>query len=408
MLRIAQIVAVGNHSPWFADICTEVARRGFEVVAIIDSTEGNLSARLSRVGIRHYKVPMYMAPGLDRARLLFYLLRLPLTIVRVARILRRERIDVAQSHTFVANVVARLACFLTRTPHVATAAGPRHLEAPLTRAVDRLTWRLDAAIVGGCEYTAGLYHRAGATRAECIYYGPPAERFDPATTDAASFRRDLGVGPDVPLVGLVAHFYPPMRGPQTPLVARGIGLKGHDVFLAAARIAARRFPHAKFVLVGNGSNALGEEYRQSLIEACRADGFSDHVIFPGHRYDIAEVLASFDVAVQCAFTEALGGTVEALLMERPTVATDVGGMPEAVRHEVTGLLVPPGDAPALAAAIERLLGNREEARRFGRAGRALMLQRFTLTRTGEDLTALYARVARRRFSSPESASSPVS
>lgn len=408
VIRVAQVVPVASNSPWFADICGEVARRGFEVVAIIDAGEGNLSERLTRIGIRHYKVPMHFAEHLDRSRLLFYMLRLPLTILRVARILRREKIDVAQSHIFVANLVTRFACLFARARHIATAAGPRHLEAPFTRALDRLTWSLDAALVGGCEYTAQLYRDAGAQGVETIYYGPPAERFDPARTDATTFRRDLGVSADVPLVGLVAHYYPPMRGPQTPLAARGVGLKGHDVFIDAARIVTKRFPRAKFVLVGNGPNARGEEYRQSLIDAVRAEGLEDRILFSGHRYDIAEVLASFDVAVQCALTEGLGGTIEALLMERPTVATRVGGMPESVRHEETGLLVPPGDAAALAAAIERLLANREEALRFGRAGRALMLQRFTLVRTGADLAALFARITRKGFPSSENASSPVS
>ena len=82
-------------------------------------------------------------------------------------------------------------------------------------------------------------------------------------------------------------------------------------------------------------------------------------------------------------------------MERPTVATRVGGMPEAVRHEETGLLVPPADAPALAAAIERLLSDRTEAQRLARAGRALMLERFTLEKTGSDLASLYSRLSSR-------------
>jgi len=397
MLRVAQIVPVANHTPWFADICSEVARRGYDVCAVIDSGEGNLAARLTSLGIRHYKVRMHLAEGLDRARVLFYVLQLPFSALKLAWILRREKIDVAQSHIFVAHVITRLAKLLAPVKHIATAAGPRHLEAPLTRRVDRLTWRLDDAIVGGCEYISDLYRHAGAPpeRVHTIYYGPPAERFDPSRVDATSFRREFGIAPDVPLVGLVAHFYPPTRGPQTPLAARGVGLKGHDHFLAAARIVAKRFPHARFVLVGNGSNARGEAYRRSLIDQCRADGFDRHVLFPGHRYDIAEVLASFDVAIQCSLTETLGGTVEALLMERPTIATRVGGMPESVRHEETGLLVPPADPPALAAAIERLLADREEATRFGRAGRALMLERFTLARTGEDLAALYARVTPR-------------
>jgi glycosyltransferase involved in cell wall biosynthesis len=78
--------------------------------------------------------------------------------------------------------------------------------------------------------------------------------------------------------------------------------------------------------------------------------------------------------VQCPLTETLGGTIEALLMERPTVATRVGGIPESVHHEETGLLVPAADPAALAAAIERLLANPNECRRFGAAGRKLMLE----------------------------------
>jgi glycosyltransferase involved in cell wall biosynthesis len=390
-MRIAHIVPVANHTPWFADICAETARQGYDVIAIIHDGPGNLAERLTKLGIRHYRVPMHFAEDLDRARALFYLLRLPLASLRVARILRSERIDVVHSHIFVANVVARLAKLFARAKHVAGAASPRHLEAPFTRRLDRAMRPLDDAIAAGCEYIAGMY---GDPAVHTIYYGPPPERFDPARTDAMAFRRDLGVGADVPLVGLVAHFYPPMRGPQAPPATRGVGLKGHDHFLAAARIVAKRFPEARFVLVGGGSNARGEEYRQSLIDACRADGFDARAFFPGHRYDIAEVLRSFDVAVQCALTETLGGTVEALLMERPLVATRVGGMPEAVKHEQTGLLVPPSDPPALAAAIERLLADREEAQRLGRAGRAFMLERFTLARTGDDLSALYQRLAR--------------
>lgn len=395
-MRIAQIANVSNHSPWFADICSELIRRGHDVCAIIDDGDGDASARLTALGIRHYKVRMHLAEHRDRSRVLFYLLQLPFSVLRLAGILRRERIEIAQAHIFVACFITRLAALFSRARVISSAAGPRHLEAPLTRWIDRLTWRLDAAIVAGCEYSARLYRAAGAPpeRVHCIYYGPPAARFDPRKVDALAFRRDLGVGTDVPLVGLVAHFYPPMRGVHAPPGTRGVDVKGHDHFLSAARIVARRFPEARFVLVGAGSNAAGEAYRQSLIAWCRSDGFEAHVLFPGHRNDIAEVLVAFDVAIQCAISESLGGTIEALLMERPLVATEVGGMPESVRHEETGLLVPPADPAALAAAIERLLANREEARRFARAGRELMLQRFTLERTGADLDALYERVLR--------------
>jgi glycosyltransferase involved in cell wall biosynthesis len=89
----------------------------------------------------------------------------------------------------------------------------------------------------------------------------------------------------------------------------------------------------------------------------------------------------------------LGGTIEALLMERPTIATRVGGMPEAVRDQETGLLVPPGDAAALADAIEWLLRHPEASTRLGRAGRARMLRGYTLEQTGTALGDLYAEIA---------------
>ncbi len=363
-------------------------------MAIIDSSEGDLSERLTARGIRHYKVPMYFGGNLDRLRLPLYVLFFPYVIGRIAWLLRRERINIAHSHIFVANFVTRIACLLAGTHHVAGIAGPRHLEAALTRTAERLTCPADDVIVSGCEYVASLYRRLGvaAERITCVYYGAPAESFEPTTVDRDAFRRELGISSDTALVGLVAHFYPPMRGPQAPRATRNVGLKGHDTFLAAARIVARRFPDARFVLVGHGSNDLGEQYRQSLIESCRADGFIERVFFPGHRHDLQRVLISLDVAVQCSLTEGLGGTIEALLMERPTVATRVGGMSEAVRHEETGILVPPADAPALAAAIERLLADRSKAQRLARAGRALMLERFTLSKTGSDLASLYLRV----------------
>jgi glycosyltransferase involved in cell wall biosynthesis len=388
-LRIAQIAAASNRSPWFAEICAELTRRGFDVIAIIDSGEGDLAERLDAIGVKHYAIPLIIAKGLDRARLPFYLLKLPWAVLKLAWILRRERIDVAHSHIFVANLVTRFAHRLTRARHFASLAGPRHLEAPFTRAIDRWTWRLDDVLVGGCEYAVQLcrdYLGAPDDRLACVYYGSRPDVFDPAIAERARVRRELGVDEDTPLIGVIAHFYPPTRGPQTPTATHGIGLKGHDYFLDAARIVTRRFQNARFVLVGSGSNELGEKYRQALIEESRDLG--DRVIFTGHRDDLVDTISALDIAVQCALTEGLGGTLEALMMARPTIATRVGGMPEAVRHEETGLLVPPADAVALAGAMERMLADREEAAKFGTAGRALMLERFTLTRTGADLEAL--------------------
>ncbi|HXA17256.1 MAG TPA: glycosyltransferase [Thermoanaerobaculia bacterium] len=389
-IRIAQVAGLWNGCDWFVGLCRDLTTRGYDVVAVIDERPGDIGARLEAAGIRCQRLALNFATDLDRARLPIYAAKMPLAAIRLARILRREKIDIVHSHVFASVVVARLASTLARVRHVAGIPGPRHLEARLTRVVDRRTLWMDDVTIAGCRYTRDLYTALGARddRLDCIYYGADAERFDPARADPAAARRALGIAVGAPLVALVAHFYPPMRGAQTPPHTMGIGPKGHEDFLAAARFVAERFPEARFVIAGKGVVETGEAYRRRLIETYA----SDRVLFAGHVDDVVSLLAAADVAVQCSLTENLGGTIEALLMECPVVATRVGGMPESVRDGQTGLLVPASDPAALAAAIVRLLDDREEATAFGRAGRTLMLDRFTAARTADDVAAVYRRL----------------
>jgi glycosyltransferase involved in cell wall biosynthesis len=396
-VRIAQVAGAWENCQWFVDVCRDLAARGYDVIAIIDAVPGDLGTRLEAAGIRHYEVPMTFATARDRSRLPVYAMRIPLAALRIARILRRERIDLVHSHIFASVVVARIAAALARTPHVSMAPGPRHLEAPLTRTADRLTWWLDDVTIAGCHYTHDLYRSLGANRErlDCIYYGVEPGRFDPSKADPAAARLALGLAESTPLVALVAHFYAPTRGAQTPPRTMGLGVKGHHDFLDAARLIARHLPSARFVLAGDGVMEAGEAYRQRLIAECQGDELlRDRVLFTGRHDDVPSLLAAADVAVQCSLVENLGGTIEALLMERPVVATRAGGMPESVRDGETGLLVPPSDPEALAAAILRLLENREEGAALGRAGRRLMLERFTFARMVDDIDAVYGRLSR--------------
>jgi len=100
------------------------------------------------------------------------------------------------------------------------------------------------------------------------------------------------------------------------------------------------------------------------------------------------------VAVQAALNENLGGTIEALLMQCPTVATRVGGMVDAVRDGETGVLVNPSDSEDLARGIIELLRDQKRARTLARAGRELMVRRFTLRHAVEALASLYQELAR--------------
>lgn len=162
--------------------------------------------------------------------------------------------------------------------------------------------------------------------------------------------------------------------------------KGHEVLLdAAARICAADAA-VQFQIVGGGP------LREPLERQAAARGLNGHVNFLGYREDIPELLAGSDVFVLPSRTEAFpNGLVEAMASGLPSVASDVGGIPELIQHGRNGLLVPAGDVAALAGAIERLLADEPLAASLGAAARATIATRYSFERMVASFEALYLR-----------------
>ncbi len=158
--------------------------------------------------------------------------------------------------------------------------------------------------------------------------------------------------------------------------------KGHAVLLDA--VASYRDPRLRVLCAGDGS------LRAPLIARAASLGLGEVVRFLGPLADVAPMLAAADALVMPSHHEGLGvAALEAMAAGLPVVASRVGGLPDAVVHEETGLLVPPGDAPALAAAIARLAADPILARRLGDAGRARVAARFGMAAMAEGTLAVY-------------------
>jgi glycosyltransferase involved in cell wall biosynthesis len=319
-------------------------------------------------------------------------------IRRLARLIASERPNVIQSHLFPSNVAGRIAGWLADAPiRLSMNAGPYVLESPVLGEIDVRTARVDTRVIASCEYVRELYRARGVPsgRIALTYYGSNPARFNPARTSPAAVRASLDVGPDIPLVGMVAYFYPPSPdSPVTPPWLVGRGLKGHDVLLRAIPEVRARVADVRFVLVGEGWGDRGRAYEREVHALAHTLGVADRVIFTGYRRDVPDLLASFDVAVQCSLSENVGGAIEALMLGRPTVVSATGGLVDAVKHDITGLTVPPDNPSALADAIATLLVDRERADRLAGRGRAYALERFTVARTADDLDEVYAECAR--------------
>jgi glycosyltransferase involved in cell wall biosynthesis len=374
--------------PWLISQIREQKRRGHEVIALISGSNGTVAPQLEAIGAPYLVHPIQLPAGAS-------IVAAGWTVLGLARQLRALRADVVEYHLLPAYVMGRLAGWLADVPlRYSLIPGTYYLEAPILSDLEVGTAWADTRVIATCEKTRELYAARNVPREkiEVIYYGLNVEAWDPAQASGDAFRKELGIAAGAPLVGKVAYFYPPIRTPYlAPPHLLNRGVKGHHTLFRAIPRVLRDFPDAKFVLVGKGWTAGGDQHMEEMRQLVRDSGLDHCVIFAGERHDVADVLCGLDVALQCSLSENLGGTIEALTMARPLVVSRVGGMVDTVLHEKTGLLFTADDDEELADAIVRLLRDRELAARLGAAGRAFMLERFTASRSADDLDELFAR-----------------
>ena len=296
-------------------------------------------------------------------------------LARLRRALAAGRYDIVHAHLFLANVAARVAGRLAGVPVVITSHHDTDvwMGAP-HRLVERLSARWSDRVVT-CSEAVRRYaierHGLPAARVRTLRNAIDVPAALPgAAARRVAARRDLGAGPNDILIATLGRLDEPK--------------KGLAAFLDAAAIVAAAEPRARFALVGDGPA------RAALERRARAPGLAGLVVFAGERRDVQDVLSGIDIFVQPSLWEGFGLTViEAMAAARPVVASRVGGIPEALRDGVDGILVPPADPAALARAILRLARDPELGARLGAAGRDRARGEFGLAGLVDATIAMY-------------------
>jgi glycosyltransferase involved in cell wall biosynthesis len=298
----------------------------------------------------------------------------PLAFAAVLRRLRALRPLIVHTHLVHGDVYGLPAAALLRTPlRVSTKHGFNEFRArPGFARADRAVARLahvNVAISGGLARYLGEVEGFDADRFEIVHYGIEAK-----------------------------DEWTPYEGDEPRLLCLGrlIPIKGHAILLEALARARAEVPELALDIAGTGP--LEQELRASAGEGVR---------FLGHVSRPAGAIEGALAVVVPSLGEGFGMVaLEAMERGRAVVASAVGGLPELVVDGETGLLVPPGDADALAAALVEVARSPERARALGAAGRARAVAEFSAERSADRIDALYreALVARKR-SSPAAASS---
>jgi glycosyltransferase involved in cell wall biosynthesis len=185
-------------------------------------------------------------------------------------------------------------------------------------------------------------------------------------------------------------FWFPKGAPVVVNVGALVNHKGQKFLVEAMAQVRRQIPDAQLVIFGEG------DLREPLTRQIHDLGLDKHVVLAGFRDDVLGLTRSADLFVMSSVTEGLGSAVlDAMALGLPVVATRAGGIPEVVEDGVTGRLVPPGRADALADAIVLMLRDPATRRRMSAAGRARVEAEFGLDRLVEGTLAAYRQVLAR-------------
>lgn len=299
----------------------------------------------------------------------------PATIAQTAKILRKKRVDVVHCHNRKALLYGGLAGTLApRTRLVYTKHGASHWDGGPTALLGRFVMRRSRAVVAvsqDIERGVRAGNWASGQRLHTVLNGVDLEQFRPRA-DRAEVRQSIGIPTTALVVGTVARLSPE---------------KDQATLLRAFAQVAMALPEARLLLVGDGA------LRAELEALARELRISERTHLLGERTDVAELLGAMDVFCLPSLTEGTSLTLlEAMATGLPVVATAVGGTPEVVAHETSGLLVEAGRPERLAEALCRVLQNGTLGARFGAAGREIVGERYSMQRMVERYAAIYQQI----------------
>ncbi len=340
--------------------CVGLKRLGARVM-VLCKPDSRLKERATAAGLEVRTHPMRSNRDLRAVRFILGLIK-------------SDNIDVISTHSgddsFVCAVAGRLS---SRKPVIVRT---RHLALPIT---SKITYSMfPHMVVAVSDYVRKyLVEEKGIdnNRVVSIPTGIDLERFSPASVKD-TLRDELGIGKSTLIVGTVA------------ILRRK---KGHHVLLDAVPAILKEAPDTLFVFVGDGPQ------RENIEAQIKKLGIGDSVRLLGLRPDVPSILKGLDIVVLPTLQEALGTSIlEASAMAKPVISTKVGGVPEVVRDDSTGLLVEPEDPAGLAAAIIRLLKDGELRASMGERGRRMVEEEYSTDKMVDKLYALYTGLLKKR------------
>lgn len=378
VLRVIARLNVGGPALHVAYLTAGLADRGYDttlVAGTVGSGEESMAFVAEKRGV-HIET-------LDELHREIAPLRDLRTILRLSRLIRRERPTILHTHTAKAGAVGRIAALLAgdaRPPVIVHTFHGHVLRGyfnPMMTAAFRVLERMLArgtttlvAVSPEVRDDLVALRVAPASKFAVVRLGIElGERVSGDDEKRRETRRLLGIPPEAFVVGWVGRMTAVKRTDDVARTLRALVDRGVDAYLC---------------LVGDGPDRVGLERRVHEL------GIARRCLFVGYQEDVARFYDTIDVLLLTSVNEGTPvSVIEALAAGRPVVATRVGGVSDVVRHEVDGFLVDAADVESLGARLAELAGDPELRARMGSAGRAHVIERYAVERMVDDIDRLY-------------------
>jgi len=370
-LRVLHILTnlggFGGIQEYVTNLVTMLDPNKFQVEIAVGPGDGPYLSRVREAGIpvHHVSLVRPVRPWTDLKAFL-----------QLLKLLRSRHYDIVHTHMTKGGFLGRIAARLTRTPLVVAGAhnfGVLHFHEKIVASCFWLFDKVMVAFFTDMVVSVSEQNRREVLRLRMvpphkivtITSGIDLRKFTP---EVACSSRNSSLSAAL-VVGTVTRLVP---------------VKGIPDLLRAMAEVVRVLPSARLVIVGDGPE------REAIERQIVSLSLSSCVTLLGDRGDVVRLLSGFDVFVLASRSEGLPiAVMEAMAAGRPIVATRVGGVPELITHDVSGILVPQGDIRALAQALLSLLLDHDRRQMLGKTARQTAVQHLSLDRMAAEIEALY-------------------
>jgi glycosyltransferase involved in cell wall biosynthesis len=375
-MKVLQVTKTSEASFWAVRQAAHLVKEGIEVHAVLPNPSGTAVDAWRKAGATlHFldcslpvRTPALFLPRASRIR----------------RLVECIQPDLIHTHHVTTTVMLRLSLGIHPVPRLFQVPGPLHLEHWHSRNFEISLAGANDFWIASSRFIMQLYETAGiaANKLFLSYYTTDTSLF--STVRTGYLRKKLGIPHHALIVGNINLIYPPKR-----YLGQLVGLKCHEDVIETIRIIQQKRADVWGVLPG-ATFSNSKRYEEKLKTLAQRKG-NGRILMPGKltAQEVAWSWPDFDCAVHVPLSENCGGVVEPLLSGVPTIAGDVGGLPEVVQPGLTGELVPIRSPRVLAEAVLNVFERHNEFRQMAKRGAQLANVMFDPARCGKEVSSIY-------------------